>query len=72
MSRCVGEIGEDLGIAPSTLSHHVKELQAAGLISCTRRGQNIDCCIDRESLRRLAAFFRRLAPDETPTTKEKP
>ncbi|MFM9995367.1 MAG: ArsR/SmtB family transcription factor [Phycisphaerales bacterium] len=57
MSRCVGEIAQGLKIAPATLSHHLKELQAAGAIRCSRRGRNIDCCIDLETVNRLAAFF---------------
>lgn len=38
---CVGEIGEELGIPPATLSFHLKELNRAGLITATREGRNI-------------------------------
>ncbi|AFM24224.1 putative transcriptional regulator [Desulfomonile tiedjei DSM 6799] len=51
--RVVGQLGEDLGIAPSTLSHHIKELRTAGLISAERRGKNIECWIDAEALNTL-------------------
>jgi ArsR family transcriptional regulator len=54
---CVGELGEDLAVAPSTLSHHIKELQRAGLIKTQRRGQNIDCYIDAEKIQVLKEFF---------------
>ena len=30
--QCVGELGQDLEIDPSTVSHHLKELRRAGLI----------------------------------------
>ena len=30
---CVGELGQDLDIVPSTISHHIKELRQAGLDS---------------------------------------
>ena len=54
---CVGELGQDLGIVPSTLSHHIKELRQAGLIRMERRGQKIDCWIDPGTLKAVQQFF---------------
>ena len=54
---CVGELGEDLEVAPSTLSHHIKELQHAGLIKTQRRGKNIECFVDADKVRLLNDFF---------------
>lgn len=54
---CVGELGEDLAVAPSTLSHHIKELQRAGLIKTQRRGKNIECYVDAEKVGVLKEFF---------------
>jgi len=54
---CVGELGEGLDIAPSTLSHHLKELNRAGLVSMERRGKNVECWLEPEILQNLAAFF---------------
>ncbi len=51
--RAVGQLGEDLDIAPSTLSHHIKELRTAGLIIAERRGKNIECWVDAEALNTL-------------------
>jgi len=57
LSACVGELGKDIGIALSTVSHHIKELHRAGLIRMERRGQNVECWVDPETLRALASFF---------------
>jgi len=55
--ECVGKLGKDLGIAPSTISHHIKELRQAGLIRMERHGQNVECRVDPETLNSLAMFF---------------
>jgi ArsR family transcriptional regulator len=54
---CVGDLGDDLDIAPSTLSHHIKELSQAGLVQLERRGQNIDCSVVPERVVALRQFF---------------
>jgi len=57
MGACVGELGRDLGIVPSTVSHHIKELHGAGLISLERRGQSVVCSIDPDALGMLRRFL---------------
>ena len=52
--RCVGELGQDLEIDPSTVSHHLKELRRSGLIRMERRGKNILCWVDRETVEATA------------------
>ena len=54
---CVSELGEDLSVAPSTLSHHIKELQRAGLIKTQRRGKNVDCFVEPNKVQLLKEFF---------------
>lgn len=54
----VGELGAELEIAPSTLSHHLKELNRAGLVQMARRGKTVECWVEPGVLDELAAFFR--------------
>ena len=56
-TACVGDLGRELGIVPSTVSHHVKELRQAGLIQTRRRGQKIECWIDPGVVEQLKQFF---------------
>ena len=59
LRACVGEIGQDIGIAPSTVSHHIKELRSAGLIRAERQGQKVQCWVDPATLQDLTEFFVR-------------
>ncbi len=60
--RCVGELGQDLEIDPSTVSHHLKELRRAGLIRVERRGKHILCWVDREMVEAAANLLSGLPP----------
>ena len=53
----VGELGEEVDVAPSTLSHHLKELNRAGLVQMERRGKQVVCWVEPETLKALAALF---------------
>ncbi|MDQ7783560.1 MAG: metalloregulator ArsR/SmtB family transcription factor [Desulfomonilaceae bacterium] len=52
--QCVGDVGKDLGISRTTVSHHVKELRRAGLLHVERRGRNIECWVDDQTVLFLA------------------
>jgi len=56
-SLCVGDVGDGLGIAPSTLSHHIKEMRNAGLITVRRRGKNVECFVEPGLVAELATLF---------------
>jgi ArsR family transcriptional regulator len=47
---CVGELGQDLEIDPSTVSHHLKELRRSGLIRMEKRGKKVICWVDQETV----------------------
>ncbi len=55
---CVGDIAPRLDIAASTLSHHLKELQQAGLIDMQRRGKQIFCSINPGMLKEIRILFK--------------
>ena len=66
MRACVGELGDGLELAPSTVSHHLKELRRAGLIHMKRAGQHVECWADPEALARLGDFFNFAGGDVPP------
>ena len=68
LSACVGELGRDLGIAPSTVSHHIKELHRAGLIKMERCGRTVRCWVDATTVREVADFFGQAAPESSKIT----
>ena len=46
-----------LDLSRSTISHHFKELQNAGLITCTRQGQTFMCQVNEESVEAVRSFL---------------
>lgn len=57
ISCCVGELNQQLNIASSTLSHHLKELNRAGLVHMEREGKQIFCSINPSTLIELGNLF---------------
>ena len=64
IQRCVGDLATLVNIAPSTLSHHLKELNRAGLISMQRAGKNMMCSVDLKVLDVLSDYFKTLPQKE--------
>lgn len=61
-----GRIVENLPLAQSTVSQHLKVLKEAGLVRGTLEGPRTCYCLDRERLARLAALAAGLAQGGTP------
>ncbi len=46
-----------MDLSRSTISHHLKELQNAGLIKCTREGQSLICKVNEETINIIKNFI---------------
>ena len=55
----VGDLSKGLKIAPSTVSHHLKELRQAGVITMQRDGQYIQCCPNLPVVEQISAFIQK-------------
>jgi DNA-binding transcriptional ArsR family regulator len=52
-----GDLARGVGVAASTLSHHLSALEHAGLVSATRRQRHIIYAIRIDRVRGLLAFL---------------
>ncbi len=46
-----------MDLSKSTISHHLKELQNAGLLHCTKNGQVLSCKVNNELIKDIKDFF---------------
>ncbi len=53
-NACACELRARLELSAPLLSHHLKVLCRAGLVSCTKVGRRVEVRLDREALARLA------------------
>ncbi len=51
---CACALSDALGLAPSTISHHMAALVSAGLVSATKRGLWVYYRLERDALARVA------------------
>lgn len=58
--RCcnVGELAEALDLTQPTISHHLKELRRAGLITTEKDGRSLYCTINDDRFEELSDFLQ--------------
>lgn len=57
---CGCKLAEELGLAPSTISHHMSALRDSGLVSARKGGQWVYYTLDREVLHEVVAVLEDL------------
>lgn len=58
VERAFTRASEELDLSRSTISHHFKELENAGLIICERRGQSVACKVNEAALEEIREFLK--------------
>ncbi|PIV76244.1 MAG: transcriptional regulator [Rhodobacteraceae bacterium CG17_big_fil_post_rev_8_21_14_2_50_65_11] len=53
----IGQLGEDVGVTGSVLTHHLKQLVSTGLVRQVRDGRRILCSVDHEQVEGLSRFL---------------
>jgi DNA-binding transcriptional ArsR family regulator len=57
---CACKLAEQLGLAPSTVSHHMSALREAGLVHARKGGQWVYYTLDRDALHEVIALLQEL------------
>jgi ArsR family transcriptional regulator len=52
--RCICDAAAELGLSDALVSHHMKRLQAAGLVLTRKQGQWLHCRLDPAAFETLA------------------
>ncbi len=58
IEKAFTKICDCMKLSRSTISHHFKELQNAGLINCEREGQTYRCRINEETVNAVKGFLK--------------
>lgn len=55
--KAFSSVCDCMNLSRSTVSHHFKELQNAGLIHCQREGQTFRCTVNEEAINAIRQFL---------------
>lgn len=58
VERAFSKVCECMRLSRSTVSHHFKELQSAGLITCERDGQMYRCKVNEKVVNSIKDFLK--------------
>ena len=58
IDKCFTKACCSMELSRSTISHHFKELQNAGLITYTRNGQCFNCKVNMEAMQAIRDFLK--------------
>ena len=61
---CMGDVVNKFDLAPSTISHHTRELVRTGLVKVERDGQFVRLLPNPEALRAASAFLDAVAENQ--------
>lgn len=59
ISSCISEMVKKLNLSQSTVSHHIKELKNAGLITTEKKGTLMYCSLNYKKIHALVDFLSR-------------
>src|SRR3990170_2231487 len=57
IDRAFTKMCGSIKLSRSTISHHFKELQNAGLITCEREGQTFRCMVNQDAVDAIKGFL---------------
>lgn len=58
IEKAFTKVCECMNLSKSTVSHHFKELQNAGLITCERNGQMFRCKVNKDVINSIKDFLK--------------
>jgi ArsR family transcriptional regulator len=62
---CIKDLAKALGVSIPTVSHHIKELVNAGLVTTERKGKWVYCAINTKAFEEATRFLSRWSAKET-------
>ena len=71
MDTCVcGDLVEEIGLAQSTISQHLKELKSVGLIKGNVEGTSVCYCINRENWQAMQSILTNFLQSDISTSNK--
>ena len=71
MDACVcGDLVEEIGLAQSTISQHLKELKSVGLIKGNVEGTSVCYCINRENWQAMQSILTNFLQSDISTSNK--